>query len=56
MKQRLSLRLEVQERLLDYLSKQNPHLVAILCVQAELAMLKEFEEATPLPGEGAAVR
>jgi hypothetical protein len=43
------------ERLLDDPSKQNPHLASCPRCQAELAMLKEFEEATPLPGEGAAV-
>ncbi len=49
------LSLQELEQLADNPLQQHPHLATCSHCQAELAMLKEFEENTPLPGEGAAV-
>lgn len=49
------LPLQELERLLDDSSKPHSHIATCPRCQAELAMLREFEESTPLPGEGAAV-
>jgi hypothetical protein len=49
------LSLQELEQLAPNPSQQHPHLATCSRCQSELAMLKEFEENAPLPGEGAAV-
>lgn len=49
------LSLQELEQLVAAPLQQHPHLATCPRCQAEIAMLREFEENAPLPGEGAAV-